>query len=487
MNTVLDKYKVLTSTKIGWEFEFYSELTPKEVVKSVSLALNKIVKIPVFIEGLNISTKAKYHSDFEPTSEIFKIERDFSGGKNMYELITGPMSYGDSRTVLIKMFKWIQLFGKTNDKCSVHMNISFDNGKIKTKYPLMNLNALKFILGFDEEKVYKAFPNRRNSVYAKTIYNIYPNNKFAFFDTPTIIDSSEYITPKEKYYGVNFTKLNQNYLEFRYCGGEGYENKSQSVLDLMDYFITSMYNTLQNNFTYIPNEIYKLHDILKNIKKISACFSDPKRFFIEYPEIRITIDLKGDYEIVKSYWIHIRDVLFVLVNDSRLSKGHYNFDTDMSAHQLRRGSLVNANNCDNIEFIDCILDGIFYDCKFYDCIIKSSRVERSILVEGNEVLSCKLTDVFAPYNNIIKDSYILNLTDIIDCKVEGGVIRKSIIGENAEVSDKTLIVETMNKNQEIGFYDKNGGFKNAYFNKSGLFDKNSLFDKSTLFNQNDLK
>lgn len=486
MNAVLDKFKVLTAAKIGWEFEFYSELPPKEAVRSISKALDKIVKIPVIIEGLNASLKAKYHSDFDPTADIFKIERDFSGGKNMYELITGPMSYGDSRIVLIKMFKWIQDNGFTNDKCSVHMNISFDDFKIKLKNPLVNLNALKFILGFDEEIVYKEFPGRRNSVYAKTINNIYPNNKFAFFATPAVVDSSEYVTPKEKYYGVNFTKLTKSYLEFRYCGGKDYEKKTNPVLNLMDYFVTHIYNTLQDNYNYTPNDVHQLHKLLKNISSISACFSDPKRFFVQYPDIRVTIDLKGDYEIIKTYWTHIRDVLFVLVNDSKLEKGHYNFDTDLSAHQLRRGSLINANNCNGIEFVDCILDGVFTDCKFYSCIIKSSRIERSVLVEGNDVLSCKLTDVFAPMGNKINDSYILNVTDIIDCEVEGGVIRKSIIGENAKISSSTLIVETINKNDTINFYDKNGGFKGALLGKSGGFDKNSLFDKSSLFREKDL-
>ena len=140
MSILQQRYEILASSKCGIEFEFFSELNQKEVCKELSRTLGKKVIIPVVVTGLGEESKAGYHSDMEPTSTVFKLERDFSGGKDMFEMITGPMVYEEARIIIIKMLQWIKEKGWTDSKCAIHLNCSFNEFKAKLRTPLMGLN-----------------------------------------------------------------------------------------------------------------------------------------------------------------------------------------------------------------------------------------------------------------------------------------------------------------------------------------------------------
>ena len=167
--------EILNSAKIGWEFEFYSDFEVVETARSIGRFLRRKVVVPMALSNID-KPKPLYHSPVKPTSTIFKLEPDYSGGKKMCELVTGPMEYADARDVLIKVFEWIRSNGYTSERCSVHANISIDPNKIPTKVEIPMLNIVKFILSFDEKKVYDVFPNRVDSVYARSIKELHPNS-----------------------------------------------------------------------------------------------------------------------------------------------------------------------------------------------------------------------------------------------------------------------------------------------------------------------
>ena len=445
MNALQQKYEILSSSKCGIEFEFFSELKPREASRDLSRTLGKRVIIPVEVTGFDQQEKGTYHSDLEPTASLFKLERDFSGGKDMYEMITGPMAYEEARIVIIKMLQWIKEKGWTNSKCAIHLNVSFNEFKAKLRAPLINLNILKFILGFDENFIYSRFPERKDSVYAKSIDNIYPASRFIFFDSPESIDPNDYILPHEKYFGVNFTKLPKNYLELRYLGGEGYENKTFKILEILDYFVTKLYSTLQQGDSYTPEEKEKLFKVLKAQKKAVQTFSSPEKFLLAYPDIRVTIDMRGEIEILKAFWTVLRDKLFSLVVDSGLTRGHFNIDNDVSIAQLRNGVMKKANNIDGMELFDCEVSGTISNTDLYRCKIVSSRLLKCKLLEGNEVESSKVEQTTIMPGNTLDNCYINNPQEIIDGKILGGVIRKGIIGKDADISTYTLIVDAKSK------------------------------------------
>jgi hypothetical protein len=440
MTNIQQRYEMLSSSKVGMEFEFFTELTPQMVCKSLSKYLGKKIIVPVKIKNLGREEKGQYHSELEPTAVMFKLERDFSGGKDMYEMITGPLAYEEARIIIIKTLQWIKENGWTDKKCAIHLNVSFNEFRSKLREPLINLNVLKFILGFDEEFIYSRFPNRRDSVYAKSIYNFYPQSRFIFFENPENIDKNDYILPHEKYYGVNFTKLPKNYLELRYLGGAQYETQTYKILEVLDYFISQLYSTLQQGDSYTPLEKEKLFKILKPQKNAVRTFSDPEKFLLTYPELSVTVDMKGDIEILKAFWTVLRDKLFSLIVDSGLTKGHFNLDNDVSVAQLRNGVMKKANNVENLELFDCEISGTIYQCDLYRCTVKSSRLSKCKLLEVCELTNSRLENTSVMPGNVLTDCYVSNPLEIIDGKMIGGVIRRGIIGKNAQISKSTLII-----------------------------------------------
>ena len=442
MNPIEHKYQILSGTNVGMEFELYSELSPKEVDKSLSFALVKKVVIPIIVKDLKTKNETTYHSKAEATSTQFKLERDYSGGKDMYELVTGPLPYEEARLIIIKTNQWIKINGWTDSKCAIHLNVSFDKFKSDVRIPINSLNVLKFILGFDEDFIYSRFPERKDSVYAKSINNFYPVNRFIFFDKPENIDRNEFVVPNEKYYGVNFTKLAFNYLELRYLGGQGYEKRTYKILEILEYFIFRLYECLQQNEFYTSSEKDKLYKTLAVQKKSVQSFVDPEKFLLGYPNIQVTVDMNGQLEVLKSYWTTVRDVLFSLIVESGLREGHLNLDTDLSRFQLRDGKMKKANHLKDLELFDCEVSGTMTNCEFYRCKISSSLIEDCKLLEVNEVFGSKIKNTIIKDDNEVFNSYIENPTAIIDGKIEGGVIRRGIIGKNAEISRYTLIVDS---------------------------------------------
>ena len=113
----LNQSNKLKFARVGFEFEFY--MKDLSYYKTLEM-LNKELS-PVKVWGFR-----QYHSDFTPDKDNFKIEPDLSGGNNLVELVTGPLDYFDAKYYLVKIIKFIQNYGYTNDKCSIHFNLSFN-------------------------------------------------------------------------------------------------------------------------------------------------------------------------------------------------------------------------------------------------------------------------------------------------------------------------------------------------------------------------
>ena len=214
----IDKINALSSSVIGFEFEFYTNMMKGEAAESISKEVKKKVRV-----------SEKYHSDLKVTSSLFKLEPDYSGGNKMVELVTGPMEYSEAIPVMIRILNWIEKNGWTDDRCAFQFSVSFDRFRKDVKDRIENLDKLKFILGLDENFIYSKFGNRSNNVYANTIKRVVPVNRFSILENITSIDPRMFKVPDEKYYGVNFTKLKDGYLEFRYLGNRDYEKKVPEI------------------------------------------------------------------------------------------------------------------------------------------------------------------------------------------------------------------------------------------------------------------
>ncbi len=246
----LNDSSILKHAVIGFEFEFY--LKELSFYKTLEL-LNQELS-PVKVWGFR-----QYHSDFTPDKDNFKIEPDLSGGSNMVELVTGPLDFYNAKYYLIKILKFIQNYGYTNDKCSVHFNLSFDNKDLN------DLNVLKLILNVDEDEIYRGYPSRKGNVYAKTIKKVVPFKEYDFFNIPIDVVKNNLRLPNDKYYGVNFLHINSDKqkqrLEFRYIGGKDYEKNVGQVIYFLERFILTFNSCVDIGFTVEDKN--KLEDYLE--------------------------------------------------------------------------------------------------------------------------------------------------------------------------------------------------------------------------------
>jgi hypothetical protein len=434
----IDRQRILGAGKVGYEFEFFCEKKPKEVARILSALLKKKIIVPVVLTGLDEFDKI-HHSEDEVTATVFKIEPDYSGGKAMMELVTGPVPYAEGRIILIQVLKWIRENGWTTDKCGLHVNLSFDDKKIKLRMPMEKIDTLKFILNFDEEEVYKHFPDRRNNTYTRTIKTVYPINKFTFADQVGYISKERYVMPSTKYFGVNFLKAAKGYLEFRYMGGAGYEKKTTGILEFCDYCLLFMNSILQNP-DYTQGDLIKLNRMLGDYKKVIESFSSPEQFFMNYRKIRLLVDLKGEEQILKTYWVRLRDKLFELIVENGFKSGILNLDTDLATFQLRKAKLSKATGIHNIQLFECEISGNISDCDLYSCVIKDSQLSDCRIYSNNEIIRSKIAMSPIYIGNELKDCYVDNKINIINGVMDGGVLRSGEIGMLAIIHDNVDIV-----------------------------------------------
>ena len=431
--------EILDAIRLGFEFEFYSSFDVFKTAKDLAKYLKKRVVVPLSLSALG-EPKPLYHSPVTPSDTIFKLEPDYSGGKKMCELVTGPLKYAEARNILIKVFEWISDNGYTNERCSIHVNLSIDGNKVPSRSTIQNINIPKFILSFDENKIFDIFPKRKGSVYARSIKNIRPNK--VLFYSPTLDEFSRAtlsLPADEKYYGVNFLKAEKGYLEYRYLGGADYEKKAKKILGLVDYFGLHLYDTL-NFEAFTDNEKAKFRKMMDLDKEIYEGFVRYEDFKKKFSKIAVSVDMQDDPQVLTTFWSTIREKLYELIVTGKMDKGEFNYDAEMGRFQLKNTKLTDCRISD-FELIDCDVEGIFDRCWFFDCNVKNARISVSRLMKGNTVDFSKIVESDLHVDNVLNDCYIENKKIVINCTVNRGVIRNGEIGKLAKLSKETLVVE----------------------------------------------
>jgi len=425
-NSFLNHFDILKYAKIGLEFEFYSKYSYGNTLEVLNRKLDK--KVFGFKE---------YHPDFKPTETEWFITPDFSGGINCVELITHPMPYQEARIMLVKIYRIIQEIGYTSERTGLHINISFD----KTDLNIEHVNPIKLTLSLSEDLIYSMFPERKNNIYCKSIKNIIPYKDYDFSSSSaSILTSSLFLhAGVSKYYGINFTCLNQGRLEFRYIGGTGYENKKTETLELFDYFIKLCYDSITLAMT--PNETKMLRRYLeKNISEYKS-LSNLETFLAKYPSISLEVDRTPQIEIIKSYYPTFFDEIYDLISQVKeLGECKLNFDTDTRRLEIVGGDFTCIGMINNISFINCnIIGGDYLMCDFYDCVIESVILNQSNVFDGTiedgKILECKVIN-----NSVLTNCYFSD--GLLDAELKSGIFRSGHIGNNAIISDEVKMMNT---------------------------------------------
>jgi hypothetical protein len=428
---ILDK-SFFYAARIGFEFEFYSKFSKREIAENLGKNIGKSIRV-----------FDRYHSKFKPNSNVFKLESDFSGGVKMVELVTGPMNYFEAIPLLIRILKWIDQYGYTDEKCAFQFGLDFD----REKYPVMtdfkNLNPLKFVLSVDEDFIWKRFPKRKGNLYAKSIKRITPINKFIQGGTNIMVDRNSYSVHTEKNMGVNLLKLSDGYIEVRYIGGEDYQKNYIGIKEIIDYIVGVTFETLKNNDNFAPKEVEELSKIISEVYKSSENFVDADSFMRNYPELKVMIDLKSSPQIIKSYFNTLKDMIYHLVVDNGITDCYLNYDTELSKFQIKDAQTKKANLLKDLDIIDSRISGNISNCRIFGSDLAGCQVEDSSFVINSNVINSKVTNCDLNPNNTFENCYIDSREKEISCKVIGGIIRSGYISDSAEISDETEVVSDM--------------------------------------------
>lgn len=439
----------LKDAKIGFEFEFYM----KDLSYYKTLELLNTELTPVKVWGFR-----QYHSDFAPDDKNFKIEPDLSGGSNMVELVTGPLDFYDAKYYLIKIIKFIQNYGYTNEKCSIHFNISFNDKDLN------NLNILKLILNVDEDEIYRSYPSRKDNVYAKTIKKIIPYKEYDFFNIPISVVKNNMRLPNDKYYGVNFLNINNEKdsqrLEFRYIGGKDYEINLGQLMYFMERFVISVHDSIDADFN--PEDVNKLEEYLQDNISTFKNFSSYDNFIVDFSSIQIQIDQNSNYDIVSTYYHKIYNRIYSLIDNTEgLKECIVNYVTSTQTLEIVDATIRTTSTLKNLDMVNCNLEGVFEDCLFLGCEIRRSQCVKSKLIQSDaddsKILNCKVDQ------SSLTDCYFME--GILNGDMFGGVFRSGKLGPFATMDSEVKVVT-----------DNNNFFDTKYDDEEGKGDKKGIID-----------
>lgn len=432
MQKFTDKYinnwKILTKSIIGFEFEFFTERSYYKLLEILNREL-----YPIKVHGFR-----KYHSKMKVDNNNFKIEPDLSGGYDMIELITGPMHYNNAKLILLKILNFLKKYANTNEKSSLHINISFDDQSKN----IQKVNLLKIILNVDEDIIYDKFPERKNNFYAMSVKNIIPFKDFDFIGSASNIIENNIELPDTKYRGINLNKVKDGRIEFRYIGGNNYHLKSKDILELLDYFIILTWNSINEP---INNDDRKklLNYLSKNINNFKK-FKKIENFISEFPSIQLEIDKNSSIVMLKSYYGYFFDDLYeLIINVYNLSDCIINYDSTNKKLEIIDADIKAILDVKFIKFINCnITSGRFIDCNFEDCEIKNNHLHKCN-IKNSEIYNSKLENCIADQSTIITDSYFYG--GLLDGIMTSGVFRSGKIG-NYGTLEKNVKIITDNDN-----------------------------------------
>lgn len=422
-----NKIDILSKAVIGFEFEFFSNFTYYKTLEELNALLS-----PIKVHGFR-----KYHSDFKVDANNFKIEPDWSGGPSCVELITGPLDYSNARVILVKILNWMKNNATTDERCSIHLNISFSD----KEWNYTKLKILKLILNLDEEFIYSMFPDRRGNVYCKTVKKIIPYKDYDFSNvSPSIVETGIHL-PDTRYHGVNFMHLNENRLEIRYVGGEDYHLKMVEIMKLLDYFILIIHDAIIED--YDEDDLMLLRQILdKNINKYKS-LSKLEDFMAQYPTVILQVDRSDTWHLVTAYYHALFKDLFDLVDNlNTLKDCIINWDTSRNIMEVVNAEIEGNYTLEHYDFINCqIRSTSLLQCDIINSEISQSHV-MTCKTKDSEIVKSKVIETSIDEHTVLKDCFFMG--GKIDGEMDGGVLRSGVVGKNAIISSNVEILTNQN-------------------------------------------
>jgi len=416
--------KVYNQFEIQLKFEFFSYYGVDKTVQILKDHLNK--------EIIKDNEDNIICDDY-----TYKLKFNNAFLNPYVQLITGNLDYQTARLTIIKVFEKIREFGYTDPKTFLRVKLSVAEGS-QLIPDVSNIDRLRYILNFDESLIWSKFELQKDSPFVRSMYHIVPVNKIV--DNIKTIDSTRYKLPNSNLYGIDYTGILTNQIGFNYIGGEKYEKKINEALDCVDYYMISLASTLNSN-EYTEKNRIKLELILDDLRDVLIGYESPMKFKKEFPELKLTVDLNDNEQVLKTHWPKIKDKIFCILVNSNLKTGSINYDTFLSRMQIKDAKFKSLNLRD-IEVVDSeIYDSVLNKCNLYKCTVINSNIEVNNIYANTEIKNSKLKNSYCNSTVDIFDCYVNGKETIFNGTMNGGIFREGNISDSASLKSNVKVVE----------------------------------------------
>lgn len=406
----LSKKEIYDNSNLSFVFEFFTPLNKRDASARFARALGK--KIKWFNE---------VDSDFVPTYETFKISPTYSNGYKEISLSTGAMPYQEAIHMMLKTLNVIESLGHTSSRCSLKTRIGLNEDALGLTVKLDRLNRLKYLLGINEEEIFKMWPAQNNEhckIEQTGVNFIQPRDLYNTIVTESLVermDPIEFKFPESDFFANDFSELTSGSMVINYIGGKDYSKKKREAVSTINLVIEHLYDTLANNYQYSQEEKKKISGIVNEFRNSIDGTRNYFNFKMLYPNISVYVDLSDNTRLIEANYSIFREKLFKVIVGGGISEAVVNYDTRRKSLQVKDAVLKK----------NLIVEGI----EFYQCKVEADA--KGCLFEGCEILNSKIVECTIYSNNLIKNS------KVIECDYLGGA--NEILSSFVNNSEKKII------------------------------------------------
>lgn len=419
--------EVFESAELNLTYEFYSSKHTDFIVNQLAEILGKNVVL---------TNDAGYH----PTALNSILLKEYNADKPKYQLKVGTTAYNSINPRHNFLLMWINENASLNFSTILKTELSFKHRDLQTLNTLSHLNVPKMVLRLDEQFMHSRFPEGASSPFSMSIKRIVPMGNF--------INASEIISnidnlfqmPIAEYYGIDFTNYTNGTITSNYICGN-YSSKPEDVQEVFEYLILTTYQVL-NESEYTQKEIEELQSLTEEYLNLRNLYYNSDKFLKEYKDVKLSVDLKSESEVIKAQWHQLRDPLFKLIFESGFKKGKFNWDSERGTYQIKEADL-RGTKITGLDVLKCDITGsILENVHLWNNKIQNSRVKNATAVSKNDLQESYMENTRIDRNNKVSKSYIRNNGEIINCSVDDSIIFNAGIGKSAKLEESCTLINS---------------------------------------------
>ncbi len=254
------------------------------------------------------------------------IKPDGSLGLSGVEIVTPILPLKEFLQTTPKMFEWINnIEGEIGDECGFHISMSLKNVKNLGQA----LDITKLSLFMDEGYIYNFFEMREFNTYARSAHDTIrrsfitmnaPKLAEQLIDEPTL--KKKY--PSDHYMAINIEHLDTNneYIEFRYLGGNNYHRKWDKIKNIVAHYIYDLSLACDPTFKKKEYE-HKMSRLLNKIQLFYVCIEMTQKLN-ETDDIK-TLTRSKEWKELWSIWKSLYQYKEAVDKDKKTEHGKKGF------------------------------------------------------------------------------------------------------------------------------------------------------------------